>query len=121
MFDVVFFYQQVSPTPLKPFCATMNISEIWSFDGTLIATDINSASVVNKVVSPAKKIFYVWDLEWMRPYHQQNYLYNLSIFRSPYLKLVARSEDHVKLIEHYCNRKVDNVIQNFQLDNFLKV
>ena len=118
-YDITFFYEQLSPISIKPSCAIMNISEIWSFTGTLIATNLESALLLTKVISSANKIFYVWDLEWLRQY--KNYLYNIQVYLSNELKLVARSIDHAKAINKYCNRNVNAVIPNCQLVEFLNV
>lgn len=118
-YDIVFFYEQLSPIYIRPFCSTMNISEIWSFDGLLISTTIDNTLLSVKAVNSAIKVFYIWDLEWIRG--KQNFLHNLQAFRHPDIILVARSIDHAKVIENYCNKKVNAVIPNFQISSFLNL
>ena len=120
LYDIVFFYEQLAQMHLKPLCACMNISEIWSFSGLLVSTTIHNTILASKAIIPAKKVFYVWDLEWLRP-GNQNYLYNIQAYRSPHIELVARSMDHAQVIENYCNRQVKAVIPNFQIDGFINV
>lgn len=118
--DAVIFYETLAPVHTLPRCATMNISEIWSFHGTLISTNIDNTLQSIKAINNAKKIFYIWDLEWLRQ-GKQNYLYNIRAYRSNKVALVARNKDHAKAIEDYCNRKVNGIIDNFQINNFLSI
>jgi hypothetical protein len=102
--SVIFFEQLIPPcTPVG--CATMCITELMNFKGTLITTSIENTRMANKLVNrnDCKMIFYVWDLEWLRP-GQQNYLYNYEAYQMPNV-LVARSEEHVGPISNYCNRQ----------------
>ncbi len=118
--DVTIFYEELAQASVLLKCATMNISEIWSFHGVLISTTISNTLASIQAINSSKKIFYVWDLEWLRP-GMQNYLHNIQAYRSNKVKLVARNKDHAKVIEDYCNRKVDGVVENFQINNFLSI
>ena len=65
-----------------------------------------------------KIIFYVWDLEWIRP-GKNIYLYNYGAFQRAN-KVIARSQAHAKAIENYSNRKVDSVIEEFSVSEIIK-
>lgn len=112
-YDFVLFIDNLVRPYILPNCAVMHANEIFSFDGVLISTNISSAIACSKAVNCAKNIFYVWDLEWLRG--QNNFVHNMSAFRNPNLRLVARSEHHKKAIENYCNKKVDAVIPDINL------
>jgi hypothetical protein len=118
--DVTGFYQD-SPNPVIP-CnfGLMNIQDIWGFDGLTIATNIEQAIALSKVVGTHKKLFYVYDLEYLRP-GKQNFLYNLQAYRSNNLELVCRSEEHKNALQKYCNRKIEHVIEDFNLFEFWKL
>ena len=113
-FDFVIFYEELVKPKMRPMCAAMNMSEIWSFDGTLISCNINNTIAAIKAISPQKKIFYAWDLEWIRP-GKNDYLHNMQAYRSPEIELVARSPSHAAAIAKYCNRNPDTIINNFNL------
>ena len=100
---VLFFEQLVAPC-IEPKCATMCVNELMSFRGTLITTNISNTIMASKLInkSVVKHIFYVWDLEWLRP-NKNNFLYNLQAYKAPQI-LVARSQEHVNPIANYCNR-----------------
>lgn len=105
--DPVVFFEDFSPIFIRPPCATMHISEILNFNGTLISTTLNNTMMSLKAINQAKKIFYIWDLEWIRNNntinHKNNYLYNISIYQNPELELVTRSDSYAKELNNYAN------------------
>lgn len=119
--DCVAFIKNMSPPCIKPNFSVMFCHEMWHFDGYLIATDLDSAEQISKIVSPAKKMFYVWDLEWLRRTNNKDYVRNVDIYRNPELKLVVRSESHANELSKYCNRKVDGIINNFNLERLIDI
>lgn len=122
--DCVAFIKNLSPICIRPNFGVMFLHEMWNFDGVLVATDIPSAEQLTKIVSRAKKIFYVWDLEWIRPVHQggqKDFVRNVDVFRNNELKLVARNRDHSKEISKYCNRNVDSINSNFDIDKLMNL
>ena len=118
-FDAVIFTKNMAIPCIRPKCANVFIQEIAHYDGMLIATDLDSAMIMIKSVNRAKKAFYVWDLEWIR--RSKDFLENMNVYRSPEIKLVARSETHAKEIEKYSGRKVEAVVDDFNLDKLLEL
>lgn len=116
LYDFVLFYENLVNPCIKPLCAVMNISEIWSFDGILISTTLDNTSFAIKSIKPRRKLFYIWDLEWER---KHDFNYNINIYRSQEIELIARSISHQNAIENYCNRKVNAVIPDFNLYTML--
>ena len=115
--DITLFYEDLPDFVIPPATGSMNFHDIWGFDGLTIATNLDQANALSKVVGNHPKIFYVWDLEFLKD-GKRNFLYNVNIYRNPRLKLVTRSEDHAKCLSNYCNRKVDSIIENFDLFKF---
>lgn len=118
-YDFCLFLENLIRPAIIPNCAVMHANEIFGFDGVLISTNINSAIACSKAVNKAKNIFYVWDLEWLRK--QNDFIHNISAFRSPYIHLIARSESHKKIIEDYCNKKVEAVIPDINIMEILQL
>ena len=101
--SILFFEQLVSPSiPIN--CPTMCVNELMNFRGVLISTNIESTLMARKLTNPklVKLIFYVWDLEWLRP-NKQNYIYNYKAYNIPDI-LMCRP-GHADPIYNYCNRK----------------
>jgi hypothetical protein len=118
--DLVLFFEQLINPVIQPQCASMCINELMSFKGILITTTIDNTtmSIARNTRKDNKIVFYVWDLEWMRP-NKNIYLYNYKAFNSVH-KLIARSENHKKAIENYANRPIDKIIEDFNIEEILK-
>ena len=117
--DVIGFYENL-PNPVIPHTfALMNILDIHGFDGLTIATTIDQALALSQVVGKHPKVFYLWDLEFLRP-QNRNFIYNLQTYRNPNLKIVCRSEEHAKAFRNYSNRSEDSIIEDFNLFEFYK-
>ncbi len=114
LLDYRIFFERLSLECVQPLCATMNISEIWGYSGLLISTTLENTFFSLKLTTDVKRVFYVWDMEWLRG--QKNYLYNLSILRNTKIALIARNEETNKELDRYCNRKADLITDKL---NFL--
>lgn len=121
--EAVVFFENSSSSIIRPNFATMSLNEIWNFNGVLISTDINTTLALKKCFAPLKKIFYVWDLEWMRPAIGQNIEFErvIQAFSDESIDLVARSKDHAKAIENYSNRKVKHIVENFNIEKLMRI
>lgn len=113
--DVTIFYQELFQPCSKPLCATLNGSEVWTFDGILITTNINTTIMATNALSPKRRLFYVWDLEWLRP-NNKDFFYNIQAYRNPKVELVARTLAHAQVIENYANRPVNAIIPDFNIN-----
>lgn len=119
--DAVIFISEIAKPCLKPLFSIQNMVDMWSFEGTLIGTNINDGKFMINAPIRATKILYMYDLEWLRR-GKNNFLYNIDVMRNPKLKLVARTQEHANLIENYCNRQVDAIIANiFNIEEFLGI
>jgi len=96
--DIIAFYQTWGRYPLAPRFTSMMEREAWGFDGTLISTNINTTMKNIKCPGPQKKLFYVWDLEWL--YLQEPVFAQLAkIYCHPKIELIARSNTHYKALK----------------------
>lgn len=121
--DFTVFFENSSASVLNPNFALMSINEVWSFSGALIATSVATAKSLSKCFATKKKFFYVWDLEWTRERVKSFAPYEMTIqaFSDPNIKLISRSEEHSKAIENYCNRKVTNVVNDFNIEKLVRI
>lgn len=101
--EYILFPLTITQACVKPTVAVMNISEIYDFSGVLIATNLYSAAHLANAKNEARKIFYVWDLEYLRG--NMNYVQNMLIYTDKRLELICRSHDHAKMIKNFCNRE----------------
>ena len=107
------FFQDVELPCTKPMITCLNISELSNFSGVLISTSIDMTLMALRAVNNVKYVFYVWDLEWIRG--KVDFQQAMRVFRDPNITLVARSEDHAKVIENYCNRKPDMIAPSLNI------
>ena len=113
------FFENLSSNVMEPAFCIMNMSEIWGFDGVIVATSASTALTLLKSVGQCKKYLYVWDLEWLRD--PDNYHALLKIYRHPNIELIARSESHAKAIKNFCNREVAGIMDDFNLSGLEEI
>jgi hypothetical protein len=118
-YNPVAFVRNIEPYPISPLFCILKQSEVFSFNGTLIAMDIESARLVLANVSSKRKIYYLWDLEWVFT-SQENYNNNADVYLSPHLNFVARSTDHAKIFRKVWGKRA-NVIEEFEYEQIRKL
>ena len=90
----------------------LNYSKIFSgylTNSLIIATDLDSAYTLSKVKNKAKKIFYCWELEFLK---NRNYLLNHSIYNS--LPVYTRSQNYKMAIDNYAN--TNSIVEELNLE-----
>ena len=95
--DGIVFYENLSSACLPVNFATMNMSECWCHSGPIVATSFSTAKTLSEFPSE-KKMFYVWDLEWMR---LDNFTHKelSEIYNNDSIELISRSSRHNSLIQ----------------------
>lgn len=113
-YPVVTFYEQMSRHILRPAFPAMQIVEAWAQPGITIATSINTAVNLIDFPGPKYKLFYIWDIEWLRgPQRIWGALYDL--FNHESLQLIARTDEYATIIHNAFNRKPEFIMENFEL------
>ena len=66
----------------------------------------------------ARRMLYLWDIEWLRLTKSSifNYKKNVELLSSKNVELIARSQYHADVIGNYCNRKVDFITDDWDVD-----
>lgn len=119
--DIIVFYENRHKSCLPANFSTMEISEAWCNSGPVMAS---SYSTAKKMASfPAeRKLFYVWDLEWLRSSDvSQRYETHRDVYCNDSIELIARSDSHKKSIENAFNRDVGHVVADFNLEEILEI
>jgi hypothetical protein len=118
--DPIVFFQEPDAPCLDPVFTIMNVYEAWTFKEPLIATTLNLATKLAKLPMAPKKLFYMWDLEWLRM-QNKNFQQLADLYRNPAFKIIARSKSHADLIANCWNVDVVGVVENFDLDQFVEI
>lgn len=119
--DVVLFYENLTRPGLWPDCAVMQMAEAFGYDAPMIATSLSTAEKLLRFPGPAKRVFYVWDLEWLRLGNQKQFEHLQSVYGNTRLMLVARSRDHARVLENAWNRPVAAIVEDFALKPLLEI
>jgi len=113
------FFLNLSSSVTNVNFAMMNVYNLAHFDGVCVATDLETANILRNSKNKMDRYFYVWDLEWLRNPHSFESV--IKILRDPSLKILARSEEHKQVIENYCNRKVEGVLDDFNIEQLKEI
>lgn len=125
--DVIVYSNLHSLCLEKPLFPIMQLNEHYGHNGPLIATSIDTALFMQKSCNRGSKVFYVWDLEFLRHNTYQYAVWAQMIKSFPiqeeffvdiYTKypIFTRSQDHTEVIEKNFNVKTQGVIPDFQLN-----
>jgi len=98
----------------------MQIHEGWGFDGAMIATSLSTAKKTIEYPEPLVKLFYIWDLEWLRT-KIPNYQIMASIYRSNDFTLVARCKDYKDAVEDLWNVSVPYIVEECNIEKFIDI
>jgi hypothetical protein len=111
------FYCNSSPICVNSFAAINKLHDIHKVsDGLLIATTLDAALFLIKSQSQARKVYFIWDLEFIHN-KNSNYLHTVSILQN--IELWTRSESYADIIENYCD--IRPKITNDSLEEIINV
>lgn len=111
--DIIVFYLEYDRFIIAPNFALMNMVEAYGMDGPIISTSIETTKISLNCVRATKRLFYVFEMEWANSPHNVDEL--IDVYMNPEIELIARSEDHAKVIER-CWKKPIAVIENFNYE-----
>ena len=112
--DACCFYANLAVPPTNTMFATMHLYYSQNFHGALISDNIEMANVSLATYNNSDKYLYLWDIEWLRG--PMSYEGTLNVLRNPFLKIIARSESHAKLIENFCNKKPCGIVEDWNIE-----
>lgn len=113
------FYSSLTDHCVKPLEFNMMMMvEAFDQPGPTVATSLPTAGRLITMPRPNPKIFYVWDLEWMR-YANVQWSSVRRIMEHPDLHLVARSLSHKIAIEECFDVEVDTIVSDCNMNDLL--
>ncbi len=115
---IIVFYDQLHRPCRKLLLPAMMMIEAWAQPGVSIATSISTAARLLSFPGPQQKMFYVWDMSWLRNPKRVGPFTEL--FRNPELTLIARCPDHAAVLTNNFNVKVPYVFDNFNSESLLR-
>lgn len=117
----VVFTTEPNPPCAKIETGIFNQSEIWGFNGKVVATSLQGAHQLLQTPGQLERYFYIWDLEWLRM--TQGFVYDelLKIYSDPRLKLICRSQDHANIMKNNFNVEITGIVENFNIKELLEI
>lgn len=112
-YDGILFVENTTAECVHVSSSIMSIDQCYNYDAVVVANGLSAADKLIDMCGPYKKIFYLWDLEWMA-YQNRNYHEFSRIYRNNGLKLVCRSQDHAEMVEKCYNVKA-SVMERFKI------
>jgi hypothetical protein len=115
--NIVLFSAEYGPLPAKTNFPIMEMIKCFDFDGTFISTDIYTTQIMQNVLLCKKKIFYVYDLEYL----YQPYTFSIlnSIFNSD-IDLVARNQYRYDILKNTWKEPID-IMEEFNHKTLMKL
>lgn len=105
-------------TPQKFAIKTANVplTELNSFDGLIITTDIDTTMFAKNLVRRNDILFYVWDLEWLRA-GRKDYFRNIQAYRD--VLLATRSKSYAVELMKYTGVMTNLITPNFNIPQLI--
>lgn len=120
--DPIVFCESQNKNCIPPNFAIMDMSECWGTKGDKIATSVSTARCLIDIPCDRRKIFYVWDLEWINHSREvQSYEEYKNVYCNDSLEIICRSESHKKILENSFNRHVEHIVDDFNISQIIEV
>lgn len=113
------FYSKPSAPVTKPHFSCRNISFLAGYDGAAIATDLIGADMLLKSHTSSDKYLYLWDIDWIT--YPVNFSVACNILLDKRLKIIARSDSHATVIDNFCNKKPDGILDNWNMEELMRI
>jgi len=117
--DITFFVEVPAVPIIQPKTAIMFPVEIYEYDGTVVATNLNQIQTISKFIGP-RKIFYAYDLEWTDMRHKQ-YEQLAPLYRDKNFTVITRSQEYKERLEEAWNIEVKAIVEHFNIEALLNV
>ena len=117
------FYINLGSTGIKMNFPNMNVYYASNFSDTtkpiLISTSLKTLEVSMNLKINARRMLYLWDIEWLRLTTSSLFSYNknVDLLRNKNIELIARSSNHANVISNYCNREIDFIIDDWNIQD----
>ena len=118
-YNLTVFYKESGPFCSKLCTTSTSLDKMFSFNGAVIATDLDLSVFMIKAFTPSVKVLYLFELEWTKGVG--NFLVNSAIYNKEGLIVIAPSLAYANELENYCGKKVDAIIPQFNIAEIIKV
>lgn len=117
--DVLALFERPARPCLAMNFAATHLAEGYGYDGVVLATSLSTARAALGFPSASRRLFYLWDLEWLRG-GKGTFRRLRAVYGDPRLTLLARSPDHAAAARAAWNREAV-VVDDLDLARVLEV
>ena len=110
-YSPIIFFAMPGASPVFTRCCQLHQRHAWGFASPLISTDIATTIILKGCLQTRRKLFYVYDLEWI---YQPNIYYKIlkDIYQNPEIDLIARSESHFDILKN-CWKEPIGIVHDY--------
>jgi hypothetical protein len=106
IYDISIFYDNIGFNPGNTKCGMFNSADLWSFNGNLVVTSLNSLNTSLSIVNNINIFYYHgWDVE--------KNIINLILATRGDVRIICRSEKDAKEIYRLTGKKPVGISENF--------
>jgi hypothetical protein len=105
--DISIFYDNIGFNPYNVQCGMFDATELWSFNGNLIATSLDALNTTSRVINNINVFYYHG---WI----QEKNIMNLIIASQRDLHIICRSESDAKEVYRLTGKQPIGISQNFE-------
>lgn len=116
--NVTLFCAERGPIPVKMHFPIMELVTCYNFDGTMLSTDLYTTQIMRNCLRPQRKLFYVYDLEYL--YSPFTFSFLNSVYNSD-VELIARNQTRYNILKNTWKEPA-GILEEFnyeQLQRFL--
>jgi hypothetical protein len=62
---------------------------------------------------------YLWDIDWLT--QPVNFSVACNILLDKRLKIIARSDSHATVINNFCNKQPDGILDNWNMEGLIRI
>lgn len=116
--DTIVFYHRYDRLLQSPHFAMLQEQQAWGYDAAVISTDLITTARLINCPRPNRKLFYIWNLEWLYASHYYNTL--ADVYLHPDIELIARNKHHERIISS-CWKKPVATIEDFNHEQIIEL
>jgi hypothetical protein len=110
---ITVFYETLALPCIPLSFAQMNAAEVYGLNWPIIATNLSTAQKLLKITGPTRRLFYVWDLEWLR-IQQKDFRSLYNVYGDQRLQLITRGDSHRIAIRNAWGRD-SAIVEDFDM------
>lgn len=113
--DLVGFYEDMALPCVDANFPIIPLSYAYRFEGPMILTSLNIAEKSLDMPYLTDRMFYIWDLDWIRPWKKSCWRSSYELYNNPAFRRSTRCEDYAKVIKSVCECDVDLIVEDCDL------